>query len=171
MTQVAEWLDRHNFNIVTVLGTVAILLVSAIIILVLNRLLERWLSDVQGRLHLTDEINFIISRIVVAGLWFLTVFAVLNVWGVALSGILTVLVSILTIAGVGFLATWAMISNFTASFFLVLWRPFHFGQIVEIPTREFEGAGDREKSDVHHSARREWGGAEDSKQFLFSEDV
>src|SRR6516162_929827 len=116
MTQVAEWLDHHHVDLVTIVGTAAILIVAAIIILVLSRLLQRWLSYLQGRLHLTDETNLTIGRIVVAGLWILTAFAVLNVWGVGLGGVWAVLVSAITVIGVGFLATWAMISNFTASF-------------------------------------------------------
>jgi small-conductance mechanosensitive channel len=80
-----------------------------------------------------------IRRIVVAVLWTLTVLAVLNVWGVGLSGVWAVLVSIITVIGVGFLATWTMISNFTASFILVLWRPFHFGQTVEILPENLKG--------------------------------
>ncbi|WP_084810570.1 mechanosensitive ion channel family protein [Bradyrhizobium sp. NAS80.1] len=139
MTQVAEWLDHHNINVVTVVGTVAILIVAAIVILVLERLLRRWLSYLQSHLHLTDETNLTISRIVVAGLWILTAFAVLNIWGVGLGGVWTVLVSAITVIGVGFLATWAMISNFTASFFLALWRPFHFGQTVEILPENLKG--------------------------------
>jgi small-conductance mechanosensitive channel len=139
MVQVAEWLDRNSINVVTVVGTVAILIVAAILILVLSRVLQRWLSYLQDRLHLTDATNLIISRIVVAVLWTLTAFAVLNVWGVGLSGVWAVLVSIITVIGVGFLAAWAMISNFTASFFLVLWRPFHFGQTVEILPENLKG--------------------------------
>jgi small-conductance mechanosensitive channel len=33
-----------------------------------------------------------------------------------------------------------MISNFTASFFLTLWRPFHLGQIVEILPENLKGS-------------------------------
>ena len=41
MTQVAEWLDHHHVEVVTIVGTAAILIVAAIIILVLSRLLQR----------------------------------------------------------------------------------------------------------------------------------
>jgi hypothetical protein len=37
------------------------------------------------------------------------------------------MVSVATIIGVGFLATWAMVSNVTASLFLAIWRPFRLG--------------------------------------------
>ncbi len=72
-------------------------------------------------------------------LWTLTVFIVLDVWGIGLGGVWAILVRAVTIIGVGFIATWAMTSNFTASFFLVLWRPFHVGQTVEILPENLKG--------------------------------
>jgi small-conductance mechanosensitive channel len=75
----------------------------------------------------------------IAVLWSLTASIILNTWGVALSGIWAFLVSAITIIGVGFLATWAMISNFTANFFLIFWRPFQFGQTVEILPENLKG--------------------------------
>jgi hypothetical protein len=38
MTQVTEWLDHYHIEVVTIVGTAAILIVAAIIILVLSRL-------------------------------------------------------------------------------------------------------------------------------------
>ncbi len=56
-----------------------------------------------------------------------------------MSGVWTLLVSVATIIGVGFLATWTLISNFTASFFIAVWRPFHLGQVVEILPERLKG--------------------------------
>jgi small-conductance mechanosensitive channel len=139
MTQIIEWLNQHNINVVNTIVTVAILFFASIIILILSRFLNRWLTDLQGRLNLTDETNFIINRVITAVLWALTIFIVLDVWGIALGGVWAVVVSAITLVGVGFIATWAMISNFTASFFLVLWRPFHVGQIVEMLPENLKG--------------------------------
>jgi len=139
MTQIIEWLNQHNINVVNAIVTVAILFFASIIILLLSRFFNRWLTDLQGRLNLTDETNFIISRVITAFLWALTIFIVLDVWGIALGGVWAVVVSAITLVGVGFIATWAMISNFTASFFLVLWRPFHVGQIVEMLPENLKG--------------------------------
>ena len=116
----------------TVVDTVAILVLASIVVLVVSRLLRRCLGYLQSRLHLTDDTNLTISRFVTAALWIFAIFMILDVWGIGLGGVWTVLVSMITVIGVGFLATWTMISNFTASFFLMLWRPFYFGQTVEI---------------------------------------
>ena len=139
MTQIIEWLNQHNINVVNAISTLAILLLASITIPTLNRFLRQWLINLQSRLHITDKSNFIISRVITAVLWTLIVFIVLNVWGIGLGGVWAILVSVITIIGVGFIATWAMTSNFTASFFLVLWRPFHVGQTVEVLPENLKG--------------------------------
>jgi small-conductance mechanosensitive channel len=139
MTQIVEWLSQHNINAVNAIGTIAILFLASIIIPILGRFLRQRLIYLQRRLNVTDEANFIINRVITVVLWTLTFFIALNVWGIGLGGVWAVLVSAITIVGVGFIATWAMISNFTASFFLVVWRPFHVGQTVEIFPENLKG--------------------------------
>jgi small-conductance mechanosensitive channel len=139
MTQIIEWLNQHNINAVNAIGTIAILFLASIIIPMLGRFLRQRLIYLQRRLNVTDEANFIINRVITVVLWTLTFFIALNVWGIGVGGVWAVLVSAVTIVGVGFIATWAMISNFTASFFLVVWRPFHVGQTVEIFPENLKG--------------------------------
>ena len=139
MNQVIEWLNQHNVNAVSAIGTLIILLLALIVIPILSRLLNQWLTYLQSPLNFTDKTNFIINRVTIAVLWALTVFVILDVWGIGLAGVWAVLVSAITIIGVGFIATWAMTSNFTASFFLALWRPFHVGQTVEVLPENLKG--------------------------------
>jgi len=136
MTQITEWLSQHGINVV---GTVVILIAASIITLLVRRLLRRSLTHLQGRLSLTYETNLIIGRVITAILWILAIFIILNIWGIGLGGVWTVLVSVITLLGVAFLATWSIVSNFMASFFLVLWRPFQFGQTVEIFPENVKG--------------------------------
>src|SRR5215469_12116844 len=139
MTEIIEWLDRHYISVGIVIQTVIILIAASVAMLVVNRVLRRWLAYLRSRLHQSDETNLVISRIVTAVLWTLTALVIINTWGVSLGGVWAVLVSAITVIGVAFLATWAMISNITASFFLVLWRPFRFGQTVEILPENLKG--------------------------------
>jgi small-conductance mechanosensitive channel len=139
MNQVIEWLNQHNINAVNAIGSLIILLLALIVIPILSRLLNQWLTYLQSPLNFTDKTNFIINRVTIAVLWALTVFIILDVWGIGLAGVWAVLVSVITIIGVGFIATWAMTSNFTASFFLALWRPFHVGQTVEVLPENLKG--------------------------------
>jgi small-conductance mechanosensitive channel len=139
MTQIIEWLNQHNINAVNAIGSIAILFLASIIIPILGRFLRQRVVYLQRRLNVTDEANFTINRVITVVLWSLTFFIALNVWGIGLGGVWAVLVSAITIVGVGFIATWEMISNFTASFFLVVWRPFHVGQTVEIFPENLKG--------------------------------
>src|SRR5215469_1218233 len=139
MNQVIEWLNQHNINAVNAIGTLIILLLALIVIPILSRLLNQWLTYLQSPLNFTDETNSTINRVIIAVLWALAVFIILDVWGIGLAGVWAVLVSAITIIGVGFIATWAMTSNFTASFFLALWRPFHVGQTVEVLPENLKG--------------------------------
>jgi small-conductance mechanosensitive channel len=139
MTQIIEWLNQHNINAVNAIGTVVILLLASIVIPILSRLLNQWLTYLQSPLNFTDKTNSTINRVIIAILWALIVFIILDVWGIGLAGVWAVLVSAITIIGVGFIATWAMTSNFTASFFLALWRPFHAGQTVEVLPENLKG--------------------------------
>ena len=139
MTQIIEWLNQHNINAVNAISTVVILLLASIVIPILSRLLNQWLTYLQSPLNFTDNTNSIINRVIIAVLWALIVFIILDVWGIGLAGVWAVLVSAVTIIGVGFIATWAMTSNFTASFFLALWRPFHVGQTVEVLPENLKG--------------------------------
>ena len=139
MIQIIKWLNEHNINAVKTIGSVALLLLASIVIPRLSRSLKQWLIHLESRLNVTDKTNSIINRVIIAVLWALIVFIILDVWGIGLAGVWAVLVSAITIIGVGFIATWAMTSNFTASFFLALWRPFHVGQTVEVLPENLKG--------------------------------
>ena len=139
MIQIIKWLNQHNINAVKTIGSVGLLLLASIVIPRLGRSLKQWLIHLQSRLNLTDKTNSTINRVIIAVLWTFTVFVVLDVWGIGLGGVWAVLVGAVTIIGVGFIATWAMTSNLTASLFLVFWRPFHVGQTVEILPENLKG--------------------------------
>ena len=139
MTEVATWLAQHNVTFLTVGATVAALIIASIVILIVSRLLHQWLTYLQACLHLGYDTATMIPRLITGGLWAVTIILILNFWGVSVGGLWTLLVSAVTLIGVGFLATWTMISNFTASFFLTLWRPFNIGQTVEILPENLKG--------------------------------
>jgi small-conductance mechanosensitive channel len=127
-------------NIVPLLlGTVALLLFALIAILALNRLLQGWLRRVEARVNLSYETVLTLTRVVSGGLWLVTALLVLNLWGVSVAGLWTLLASVIAVIGVGFLAVWTMVSNVTASFFNSLWRPFRLGQTVEILPETLKG--------------------------------
>jgi hypothetical protein len=120
MNQITSWLYPNQFDLTTVMSTLALLIGASVVIVVLSRLLKKWLSAAESRIGLRTESIGTIVRVIASALWIVTLLLILDVWGIRVSGIWTVLVSVATVIGVGFLATWAMISNITASLLLAI---------------------------------------------------
>src|SRR6516162_3255927 len=139
MHPVVTWFDQANISVPLLLATVALILFALIAILALNRLMRGWLRSLEARVHLSYETVLTLTRVVSGGLWLVTALLVLNLWGVSVSGMWTLLASAIAVIGVGFLAVWTMVSNVTASFFISLWRPFRLGQTVEILPEALKG--------------------------------
>jgi small-conductance mechanosensitive channel len=139
MDQIVAWLDQHHVGLATIVATIALVVAASVGIVLLNRLLRRWLVLSTTRLHWPYGTVMMILRVVSGALWVITALMVLDIWGVGIGGLWAVLASAAAVIGVGFLATWTMISNFTASFFIAVWRPFHLGQIVEIVPENLKG--------------------------------
>jgi len=139
MHPVVTWFDQANISVPLLLATVALILFALIAILALNRLMRGWLRSLEARVHLSYETVLTLTRVVSGGLWLVTALLVLNLWGVSVSGMWTLLASAVAVIGVGFLAVWTMVSNVTASFFISLWRPFRLGQTVEILPEALKG--------------------------------
>jgi small-conductance mechanosensitive channel len=137
--QISRWLDQHNVSLATVLATVALVLIAFVVIILVNRLLRGWLRLLEARITLPYETVLTLTRVISALLWLLTAMILLDIWGVGIGGIWTLLISAATVIGVGFLATWAMVSNVTASFFITLWRPFHLGDTVQVLPENMKG--------------------------------
>jgi hypothetical protein len=115
MNQITSWLYPNQFDLTTVMSTLALLIGASVVIVVLSRLLKKWLSAAESRIGLRTESIGTIVRVIASVLWIVTLLLILDIWGIGVGGIWTVLVSVATVIGVGFLATWAMISNITAS--------------------------------------------------------
>ena len=139
MDQIAAWFDRHDVTYVTLLLTAAVVIGAAIVIPLLRRLLQAWLRRLEGPLRLSYGSAATIARAVSGTLWLIAALLVLDTWGVSVGGVWTLLVSAAALIGVGFLATWTMVSNVTASLFIAIWRPFHLGDTVEILPEKLAG--------------------------------
>jgi len=122
-----------------VLGTVALLIFGGAAILALTRVLRTVLRRVDPRLHIPYDTTLLVLRFVAGALWVLLGLVILGFWGVSVSGLWTFLASVGTLVGVGFLATWTMISNATATLLITIWRPFRLGQDVELLPENLKG--------------------------------
>ena len=139
MDQIVAWLESYHVNLPTVLTTLGLLLAASLVILLVNRLLKSWLQPIGTQIGLRVETMTSFGRVVAIAFWCVVLLLVLNLWGVNVAGLWAVLASTAAIIGVGFLATWAMVSNVTASLFLAIWRPFHLGDTVELLPENLKG--------------------------------
>jgi small-conductance mechanosensitive channel len=133
------WLSQYNIRFETVFATAVLLIAASIVIAILNRLIWRLLRGIEQRPGVSYELLLNITRLVTSILWVIAALLILNLWGVSVSGLWTLLVSAAAVIGVGFLAVWTMVSNITASFFITIWRPFHLGQTIELLPETLKG--------------------------------
>ncbi len=66
MTGIAAWFNQHNVSLLLVGMTVAFIVAAAFVILILGRLVQRWLTYLQSQTHLTDETTLLIARVTTA---------------------------------------------------------------------------------------------------------
>ena len=71
----------------------------------------------------------ILGMTVLIGLW---------LFGVNVSHILTLLSTFLVLIAVGFIALWSVLTNILCGFLLLLFRPFRFGDVIELRDPEKE---------------------------------
>jgi small-conductance mechanosensitive channel len=139
MTEIFAWFNDLDIRTAMAFATFLVILAAFAAMLVLKRFLQPWVSDLTLRFGLPHETSGKLGRVLVITVWIVAALLVLDIWGVGIGGLWTVLVSTVTLVGVGFLATWTMISNFTASVFLTIWRPFRLGERVELLPENFGG--------------------------------
>lgn len=138
-TRMSDFPAFHNLSIGALAATTLILVAAAIASLYVNRALRRSLLTIQPRLRLHSEAMVHLARALSTLLWLCAGLLILDVWGVSVTGLWTVLASAAAVIGVGFLAVWTMISNITASLFIGIWHPFHLGDTVQVLPENLSG--------------------------------
>ncbi len=129
---VIHWLDPSDINFGALTGTIVVLAVAVTATTLVKRYIGKLLDGAKRHFSISYETSLIITRSARAAVWIIAAMLILNLWGIGMGGLWTLLVSTTAVVGVGFLAVWTIISNVTASLFLTIWRPFHLGQTVEI---------------------------------------
>ena len=80
-----------------------------------------------------------VTRMLTSSVWIIVAVVLLEMWGVGVGGLWALLVSIAALVGVGFLATWSIASNVTASFLVAVAKPFQLGDMVELLPEGLKG--------------------------------
>ena len=80
-----------------------------------------------------------IARSVTVLLHVLLVLVALRIAGLPVSGVLDTFTGFLAVLGIGLLAVGTIFGNITAPFFMWIWRPYQFGQPIEVLPDGIEG--------------------------------
>lgn len=139
MDQLTAWLDRHHISLTALLLSLVLLLGATVIATLVKRLLQAWLGRLGALVPIPARTALVVTRLALGILWAMALILILGLWGVSVGGLWTLLVSAVAVIGVGFVATWAMVSNITASFFIAVWRPFQLGDTVEVLPEALKG--------------------------------
>ncbi|MHB1531228.1 mechanosensitive ion channel domain-containing protein [Acidithiobacillus sp.] len=123
------WLQKLLASILLILGY-----------MIVTRILDKGISRLNGlfkkRRHASSSISSsyaaIFQRVTRWAFGLMLLVLILRVWGADVSVIWTTFVGMLAVIGVGLLATWTIVSNVTARFFIWFWQPVRLGQRIEI---------------------------------------
>jgi small-conductance mechanosensitive channel len=107
--------------------------------LVVNIVARRALTLLARRTSLTDNDVKPLRRIVRWGINVLTFILALGVFGFELGGVWAMLSTIFAMVAIGFVAVWSILSNTSATVLILLLRPFHIGDVIELQSENIKG--------------------------------
>jgi small-conductance mechanosensitive channel len=129
-------LASHLPGILAALPVAAAVVIGALIV---NVIIGRALRLLAARTSLTPA-DVAPARNVLR--WLVRIIAaiiVLGVFGFELGGLWAMISTVLAMIAIGFVAVWSMLSNTSATVFLVLMRPFRVGDDIEMPSENMRG--------------------------------
>ena len=69
-------------------------------------------------------------------------FVLAIIWGVKFQEFTVFISSVLAVLGIGFFATWSILSNITASFILFFYHPIRIGHRIKIIDKDYDWTGE-----------------------------
>lgn len=124
-----ELIEQYKIQI---LETVIVL---AVLVLV-NFAIRKWSFRIAKKFHLGLERRRITTRIVNLLLLLIGTISIMGIWGLDQKELFVFLTSTLTVLGVGFFATWSILSNITSGLLLYFNHPLHIGDQIKIMDKE-----------------------------------
>ena len=124
------------------LVTLLVKLGGAILLILLvylgYRFLRRTLRSLETRGRISDQVAFVMQRVLRWGAVILAAAVVLE-WCGVLHGFWTVISTVLALVAIGFVAVWSVLSNVLCSVILIFVRPFRVGDTIVLPGASLEG--------------------------------
>jgi len=121
-----------------VIKSVASSLVLVLVVLLFYLILTRGIRHAERKKKINTALASL-ARILLR--WTAVVFALLFVLGQLgiLENVWAALVAVLAMVAVGFVAVWSVLSNTLCTFFILVYKPFQIGDLVEIPADSLKG--------------------------------
>lgn len=132
---ILNWLGSWH----AILAPALLLVVGGVLVLIAQRLLRRSTNRLIRLTDMTAGTALFLRRLIAGAMWLVLALLFLHQIGVNVDGLWTVLASTLAVIGVGLLAVWTMVSNITASLFIWLWRPYEFGERIQLLPDDIKG--------------------------------
>jgi|SRR5580692_2557839 small-conductance mechanosensitive channel len=123
-THLEEFLPK----LIAALPAALAVIVGAIIV---NFAFGRLMKLFAVKAHFTDKEVAPFRRIVQMAVFATSIVLILEIFGINLGGVWAMLSTMLAIVGVGFVASWSMLSNSFCTFMILMFRPFAIGDEIE----------------------------------------
>jgi small-conductance mechanosensitive channel len=106
------------------------------VLLLFNFIIRKSSYRIAQKFQLGVERRRITTRIVNLILLLIGAISIMGIWGLDQKELFVFLTSTLTVLGVGFFATWSILSNITSGLLLYFNHPLHIGDHVKIMDKE-----------------------------------
>jgi small-conductance mechanosensitive channel len=107
--------------------------------ILINFAVGRMMKLFAVKAHFTDREVAPFRRVVQLVVFATAIVLILEIFGINLGGIWAVLSTLLAIVGVGFVASWSMLSNSFCTFMILMFRPFAIGDEIEFAGEPVHG--------------------------------
>ncbi|MBL7899220.1 MAG: mechanosensitive ion channel [Crocinitomicaceae bacterium] len=124
-----ETIEKYNLQILETAIVLAVLLL-------INFAIRKWSFRIAQKFHLGIERRKITTKIVNLLLVMIGAISIMGIWGLDQKELFVFLTSTLTVLGVGFFASWSILSNITSGLLLYFNHPLHIGDHIKIMDKE-----------------------------------
>ncbi|MBK9593591.1 MAG: mechanosensitive ion channel [Crocinitomicaceae bacterium] len=111
------------------------------VLLLVNFVIRKSSYRISQKFHLGIERRRITTKIVNLLLLLIGTISIMGIWGLDQKELFVFLTSTLTVLGIGFFASWSILSNITSGLLLYFNHPLHIGDHVKIMDKEYPVEG------------------------------
>ena len=111
------------------------------VLLLVNFVIRKASYRIAQKFHLGLERRRITTKVVNLLLLLVGAISIMGIWGLDQKELFVFLTSTLTVLGVGFFATWSILSNITSGLLLYFNHPLHIGDHIKIMDKEYPVEG------------------------------